>query len=309
MTAVVMGGGGFVGRPLVQALRAAGMDVVRTSRTAPPAADLDRCDVTDPASIRAVIAARRPAVVINLATVARGPAEAMVGTNVVGVHHLLDAVRELAPSCRVVIFGSAAEYGDLPPDVQRAREDAPCAPRSSYGLTKLSGTRMALAAAARCGLALTVVRPFNVVGPGCPPHLLVGAILERMFGVWHQHGTLTLAVGRTDTARDFVSVDDLAHAVAALVTTAGTNGVVNVCSGVPTPIATVLETLTRLADRPISWRTDPALVRSNEPLVSVGDPSRLAALTGFSPRIPLDEALATTWTHAFSAFQTAGTRP
>jgi len=306
MTALVLGGGGFVGRPLVQELRAAGARVVTTSRAGTVSADHARCAITDPASIRGALETRWPAGVAHLATVARGTAEAMVATNVVGTVHLLDAVREVVPSCRVVLFGSAAEYGDLPPGTASAAESDVCAPRSIYGVTKLTATRLALAAAARWNLRVTVVRPFNVVGAGCPTHLLVGAVIERMLAAWGGGEPLTVSVGRTDTQRDFIAVDDLARAVAALIGCADTTGIVNVCSGHPVGISAVLDAVARVAGRDVTWRPDPSLVRIDEPAVSVGDPARLAALTGYVPRTSLDQALAATWAHAYATFQTAG---
>jgi len=303
MTVLVIGGEGFVGRPLVRALRTAGHAVVATSRTA--SAGLVPCDVTNPASLAAVLEAHRPSVVVNLATVARGSAEAMVATNVVGTANLLDAVAALRPSCHLVLFGSAAEYGDVPPGVEQLTESADCAPRGTYGVTKLASTRLALAAAARSALAVTVMRPFNVIGAGCPTHLLAGAVIARMIAAWPGEGDLTITVGRTDTQRDFIAVDDLVDAVVAL---AGrpSGGIVNVCSGRPVPVAHVLDRLAAIAGRRVIWREDPALVRADEPIVSVGDPAKLSALTGWAPRVPLDDALAATWAHALTALRTTG---
>lgn len=293
-----------MGRPLARALRAAGHAVVTTSRTAAPG--LVPCDVSSPASIAGVLDAHRPSVVINLATVARGSAEAMVATNVVGTANLLDAVAARAPSCHLVLFGSAAEYGDVPPGVEQLAETADCAPRGTYGVTKLASTRLALAAAARSGLAVTVVRPFNVIGAGCPTHLLAGAVIARMLAAWQGEGALTITVGRTDTQRDFIAVDDLVDAVVALAMRPSGGGIVNVCSGRPVPVADVLDRLAAIAGRRVVWREDPALVRADEPAVSVGDPAKLSALTGWTPRVPLDDALAATWAHAFTALRTTG---
>lgn len=305
MTVVVIGGGGFVGRPLVQALRDRGLRVVATSRAAATGeGDTATCDLTDPASVTRMLETCRPDAVVNLATVARGSAEAMVATNVVGTATLLDAVSACVPACHVVLFGSAAEYGDVPPGVERLAESAPCEPRGTYGTTKLAATRLAMATAVRRALRLTIVRPFNVVGAGCPGHLLAGAVIGRMLDAWSAPGPLTLAVGRTDTQRDFIAVDDLVGAVTALVTRGDGSGIVNVCSGQPVPVAHVLDHLAALSGRSVHWRQDPSLVRADEPLVSVGDPAKLSALTGYLPQVPLADALAVTWAHAWTARQT-----
>jgi GDP-4-dehydro-6-deoxy-D-mannose reductase len=44
--------------------------------------------------------------------------------------------------------------------------------------------------------------------------------------------------------------------------------------------------------RKVETRTDPALARPSDPLLLLGDPSRLREATGFAPAIPLARSLA-----------------
>jgi GDP-4-dehydro-6-deoxy-D-mannose reductase len=91
--------------------------------------------------------------------------------------------------------------------------------------------------------------------------------------------------------RDFLDVRDVADAYLDLVLGDG-EGIVNVCSGRAVVLADAAELLLHLAAVPVSLEYDPALYRSMDPSVVVGDPTRLQRLTGFRARISLEQSLA-----------------
>ena len=64
--------------------------------------------------------------------------------NTQGVRHLLDALEEEKLRSRVVVMGSAAEYGVTAPEENPLSEDRILRPVSIYGLTKAFQTQLAL---------------------------------------------------------------------------------------------------------------------------------------------------------------------
>ena len=58
-------------------------------------------------------------------------------TNIRGTHHLLSAVRQKAPDCRVYFAGSSEMFGLAPASPQN--EATPMHPRSAYGISKVAG--------------------------------------------------------------------------------------------------------------------------------------------------------------------------
>ncbi|HIF10318.1 MAG TPA: NAD(P)-dependent oxidoreductase, partial [Sneathiellales bacterium] len=78
-----------------------------------------------------------------------------------------------------------------------------------------------------------MIRPFNVVGCGCPGNLLPGAIRDRILVA--ESGS-SIAVGNMEPKRDFVHVEDVAQAIVGL--SVGDIGEieVNICSGSPTGV-------------------------------------------------------------------------
>jgi len=93
-------------------------------------------------SIYKIIAKIRPDEVYHLA------AQSFVGysfddefstfvTNINGTHYILAAVRDLAPNCRFYFAASSEMFGNAPESPQN--ENTPFNPRSSYGISKVTG--------------------------------------------------------------------------------------------------------------------------------------------------------------------------
>ncbi|MFB7631981.1 dTDP-4-dehydrorhamnose reductase [Streptomyces sp. NPDC056149] len=131
---LVTGAGGMLARDVLDRLATAGRPAVAATR-----ADLD---VTDPEAVRAALAAHRPSVVVNCAAwtavdAAEDHEHRARAVNATGPRLLADACRTAGS----VLLQVSTDYvfdG-------RARtpypEDAPTAPRSAYGRTKLAGER------------------------------------------------------------------------------------------------------------------------------------------------------------------------
>ncbi|MDG4866385.1 NAD-dependent epimerase/dehydratase family protein, partial [Streptomyces sp. T-3] len=88
---------------------------------------------------------------------------------------LCEALREAAPTARLVHLGSAAEYGPTRPHTPVTEETA-TRPQGPYGATKLAGTT----AVTTSGLDAVVLRVFNPVGPGAPASSLPGRLAAEL---------------------------------------------------------------------------------------------------------------------------------
>lgn len=83
-------------------------------------------------------------------------------TNVQGTHALLEVARDLR--LRFHQVSTDEVYGDVPPGERRTERD-PLAPRSPYAASKAAADHLALAYHTTYGLAVTVTRGSNTVGP------------------------------------------------------------------------------------------------------------------------------------------------
>ncbi len=219
----------------------------------------------------------------------------LIRTNVTGVSNILAAAREHAPTCRIVLAGSAAEYGRVDPAHLPIRETAVCEPVGEYGRTKLVATVLALEFARTSALEIDVVRPFNVVGPGVPRHLLVGALIERIREAQSAGVASAIHVGNVDTTRDFVAAEDVAGGIVGLLEKEHECGIYNLCSGRAVSIREVLLTLLSFARVPLTWEIDPRLVRPEDVPVSFGSYAKAEAAIGFHPSVQLEHSLRAAW--------------
>lgn len=294
---LVTGAAGFAGSHLVRHLAAAG-DLVAWSRAAPPPAlaPLARwaqVDLLDAGGVAAAIRDARPAFVFHcagLAQVAESWADtaAPLAVNVLGTHHLLEALRLAATPCRLLVTGSAHVYA---PSDDPIAEDHALRPASPYAISKLAQEQLALRAGRQDGIEVIVTRSFNHTGPGQHPSFVAPSIARQIALIERAELEPVIRVGNLDARRDLTDVRDTVRAYAALLTSAAPAGVYNVASGTARSIGTVLEALLARARVPIRVETDPTRLRTNDIPVLIGDATRLRRATGWEPGIPFDRTI------------------
>jgi GDP-4-dehydro-6-deoxy-D-mannose reductase len=172
------------------------------------------------------------------------------------------------------------------------REDAPLLPVSPYGLSKLAQEAVALELASALGVTVIVTRSFNHIGPGQRTEFVVPALARRVLAV-RAGEARAVRIGNADVRRDFTDVRDVVRAYRLLLESAapGAAAVVNVASGRPVSIRWIAEEMLRQAGCDAPLDVDPALVRAGDPPEIAGDASRLRAMTGWRPAIPLETTL------------------
>jgi GDP-4-dehydro-6-deoxy-D-mannose reductase len=171
-------------------------------------------------------------------------------------------------------------------------EETPAAPVSPYGAGKLAMEELCAQYARARGLAVAVVRAFNLVGPGQPPFSAASG-LARQIAVAERagEGRVELALGNPGAARDTTDVRDAARALAE-VSSRRLTGTFNLCSGVAPTVADLAAALAAATELEVTTGVDPALSRPADPPLLLGDPARLREAAGFVPEIPLERSLA-----------------
>lgn len=291
MRIAVTGASGFVGRWLTTELEGAGHAVLSPR---------ERVDVRDAHAMRAWFRAGRPDAVAHLAAVA-APREVAAAPDVAraiavdGTIHVLEALADVAPMGIALVAGSSEVYGrptSLPLD-----ESMPPAPETPYGEVKAVQEAIALERGGTLGLRIVTTRSFNHTGPGQRTTFAIPAFAARIVAA-QRSGSATFSVGNLDVRRDLSDVRDVTNAYRLLLEhAAGLGGgspglVVNVGSGRSVLLRAVVASLVRLAGGGVEPVTDPALVRLGEAPEIRADIRRIQELTGWQPRIELDQTLA-----------------
>lgn len=289
---LITGSAGFTGRHLVGHLRAHEPDVRLAGfdrrAGAPPV--LERRFVGDAArgnALREAIAAWRPDVVIHLAgsVAPAAKAELWLG-NLAAAVNLFQSLHVEGLLCRVLVIGSAAEYGPVP--ASPIAEDQTCRPLTDYGRAKLAQTLLARASWRELGLPVVVARPFNLVGPGMSASSLLGTVCAQL--AQRERGG-RLLLGNLDGSRDFLDVRDAVAAYWELAHAADPGEIYNVCSGVATPLGEAVRLAVTLSGREIAVESSPARVRSGDVEYSCGDPAKIERRTAWRPERDLATSL------------------
>lgn len=324
MRVLVTGGAGYVGGVSVEALAAAGHDVVvlddlSTGHAAAvaPGARLVVGSYADEAATRELLATERIDAILHCG------ARSLVGesvadparyyrANVVGGIALLEAAR-VAGVRRLVFSSTAAVYGV--PDATPIAEDAPLRPINPYGETKRAFEGALRWYGAAYGLRSVILRYFNVAGASArvgevhrPETHLVPNLLAAAAG----GDPLTLFGDDYPTPdgtpiRDYIHVEDLADAhQRALEATAPDDARTGPATGAVEPLVCnlgsasgfsvreVLAAAEAVVGAEIPHRVGPR--RPGDPPVLVASNARAAEVLGWTPaRSTLPGMLGSAW--------------
>jgi GDP-4-dehydro-6-deoxy-D-mannose reductase len=283
--ALITGAGGFVGSYLTRHLEACGDEVVGHD---------SEVDITDGTAIRDAMVAARPDAVYHLAAASHvgsswdAPAE-VLRVNAMGTLNVLLAATE-AKVERVLVVGSAEEYGKVRPEELPLAETAPLRPVSPYGASKAAAEQLAVQAHLGRGLGVVMVRPFNHLGPGQSDRL-VASTLAHQIAANERSGSDVIMAGDLSPRRDFTDVRDVVRAYRLLVEHGEPGEVYNVCSGEDVAIAEVADHLIGRSTRDMRVELDPERLRPVDLPVLRGDNTKLVAATDWKREIPLDQTL------------------
>lgn len=214
MRVVITGGTGFIGRHVVDACCDGGHEVIVGGRSASPP-ELD-CRVTyqrwDPCNASTLLPptlAGKPFMLVHLAwDTSRGADYLTQAEQVAALAGLLDYWYERG-LCRVIVTGSAAEYGTR--GGRLSENDSPDAPLSPYGWAKRSARSLLANWSVASGIAALWLRPFVVYGPGQRGNMAIPYAIRQA-----EAGEVAeFTDGRQQ--RDLVYVTDVANAILAAV--------------------------------------------------------------------------------------------
>ena len=294
---LITGGGGFCGLHLVRYLKEQGVEVHTLGVKAGGNAS-DRhhgiTDVTNAEAIATILETVQPNYIFHLAGVASAPSAAMFyQVNASYAAALLQAMdlSGLAATVPTMLVGTSAEYGAIEPEQVPIHELTPVSPYHHYGISKLAQTHMGMAAA-RTGNPLIMVRPFNIIGPGMPPHLSVQSFAQQVVNSIQNRQDPTIAVGNLGSSRDFIDIAEVVQIYWQLIQNPQAYGqIINVCSGQGVVMADLLQLMIKLSGLAITVKFDPQRFKALDIPVHYGCTKKLTSLLGRSPQFDLQETI------------------
>lgn len=300
---LVTGGSGFAGTHLLEALVSKGATNIHATRFGgvaemPPqvqaAVTFHVIDLTDQAAVTTLIAELKPAHLYHLAAFSFVGKSFLKGSSVLHNNtqlqiNLLEAIRQHSPETRLLIVGSAEEYGLSEEGEIPIRETHPFRPVNPYAVSKITQDLLAYSYMVSYGLDTVRVRPFNHIGARQTSEFAIPAFAEQLVAI--ERGVLQeLKVGNLSGIRDFTAVEDVVAAYITVMEKGVKGEVYNIGSGVGVSMQQIVDTLISFARVPIKVVVDPQRFRPLDIPAIIANNERVTSL-GWSPTIPLEVSL------------------
>jgi nucleoside-diphosphate-sugar epimerase len=208
MIVLILGSLGFTGRNLRDFLnkkrdvRVVGVDSL---------ADGNRvdhvCDLRDYGVVDELLRTIKPDQIYNFAGTITNNYNECYTSNVIITKNLLDVMESIKLTGRILLVGSAAEYGLVSADDLPVKETQLPNPVSIYGLTKVYQSVLMRTYRNLYDLDIVMVRPFNLIGEGISENLFPGRLQKSIKDL--KAGKIKrIKTGSLDARRDYIHVND-----------------------------------------------------------------------------------------------------
>jgi UDP-glucuronate 4-epimerase len=310
MAVVVTGAAGFIGFHLAERLLARGEEVVgvdnfndyydpalKEARAARLAAHarfrMQRMDIADAEDFAGLVREAGAKRVVHLAAQAgvRYSLEnpfAYERSNLAGHLSVLEACRHAEGFEHLVYASSSSVYGDRPMGGAAFREDEVAAePVSLYAATKRACELMSFSYARLYGFPQTGLRFFTVYGPWGRPDMAYFSFTEKIL-----KGEPIEVYGEGKMSRDFTYIEDIVDGIVGALDRPperGGNRILNIGDSRPVGLMEMIAILERELGREAIKVFRP--MQPGDVTTTYADVSRLAALTGYAPKTPLEDGL------------------
>jgi len=253
-------------------------------------------DLSDRGFVKKVLDESSPDLIFHLAAMAfvgeslRNP-EKVILNNIQIQLNLLEEIRAQGLKPKILIVGSADEYGLVAPADNPLSENQPLLPVSPYGLSKLAQDMMGYVYYKSFNLPIVRVRPFNHIGPRQSPQFVVPAFAKQIAEAEANLIKPEVRVGNLSAKRDFTDVRDMVKAYWLALQKGDLGEVYNLGSGKAYEIGWVLKTLISMSKKEIKIKIDPSLLRAVDLPVTMCNQQKFAAQTLWKPTFSIEETL------------------
>ena len=301
---LIVGATGFVGKAVVEALRARGRAVravSRSPRPPEPGVEWVRADLTEPGDVEGLAEGASASVHLATSAVPRvlehDPVRD-VRENLVPVIHLHDELARAGVGKHFFISSGGTVYG--PSDRPMLDERDPTRPISSYGIHKLAAEGHVARLAHRHGVHCTVLRPSNPYGPGQDPNGGLGLVASALRRALDDEPIVVWGDG--SVVRDYVYVTDVADAIVRALDYRGDEPVLNCGSGQGLSVNEVIDHVAEATGRrPRVDYQDPRRMDVPRSVLSI---DRLRRECDWRPRVDIQQGL-----RLFRAWMEGGDAP
>jgi len=258
-------------------------------------AELFKCDINDICSTESIIKQCEPEQIFHFGAYVtvhnsfNNPIP-IFQTNVMGTVNVLESIRMADMDCKILISGSAEEYGKVLQDMMPIKETYALNPVSPYGLSKKMQEEVGLLYNRTYGLDVVLTRTFHYSGPHQPLGFVFPDFAHQIVDIKNGKQNY-IKVGNLDAKRDFTDIRDVVSAYSALMEKGRTGEVYNVCSSQSVPIKKILDMMVSYSEGDIEIVVDETKLRPSDIPNFVGDNGKLKKDTGWQQHFSLDDTV------------------
>jgi GDP-4-dehydro-6-deoxy-D-mannose reductase len=305
LRALITGATGFAGSHLAEYLIAHtdlevwGTDISSNDRNVAHIKDdlhFVQGDMSEPDVTAGILSQAQPDYIYHLAAQAFVPSSwsdpwDTIANNVRSQLNILQTLIRSEVSPRVLVIGSADEYGMIRPDELPITEASPLRPYSPYAVSKVAQDLLGYQYFASHGLPVVRVRPFNHIGPRQSPAFVTSDFAKQIVEIEQGDREPTLHVGNLEARRDFTDVGDIVRAYHLALERGEPGEVYNLGAERAYSIQDVLDMLLWLSDAQIEVVQEATRLRPSDVPVVVSDCSKFRDRTGWRPTVSLEDSL------------------
>ena len=303
---LITGGSGFVGQWLSRAMLERGWTVHASTMDWPPKAPLlsdpERdaikwmmLDIRSDDEVDRAVDQSSPDYVVHLAGIAFAP-EANASPirafdiNALGAMRLLLKLHGAgAKGARILVVGSAEEYGQQESSAYPISESATLRPLTPYAVAKASQEMLSLQAFRANAQQVICTRSFNHSGVGHGESYLLPTLVRRVRALPKSGGTLT--IGNGHVIRDYLHVSDVVAAYLLLLERGAPGEVYNICSGTGITVQDLAARVLKRSRSDASIVSEASLQRPIDVPILVGDNTKLRGATGWTVTRSVDDII------------------
>jgi GDP-4-dehydro-6-deoxy-D-mannose reductase len=306
MRILITGITGFVGGHLVEALVRGNHALFGFGRQGvwPPSlsylaekAQLFQGELADLSRVDLVLKETRPDWLIHLAGYANPgrsyqEAERCWHDNLTATRVLYDALAKSESRPRILYVSTGLIYGEPDEPEGACNEHTSLKPATPYAVSKAAADLLSYQYTRNPGLDIIRVRLFNQIGPRQSADYATANFARQIVAAEAGKQSPVIETGDLTASRDITDVRDMVAAFPMLLESGKTGEVYNAGRGQTHRMQDLLDKLIGMARVKVEVRQKVEPARKADTTVTRADSSKLHKLTGWMPRIPLEQTLA-----------------
>jgi GDP-4-dehydro-6-deoxy-D-mannose reductase len=304
MKVLIVGAAGFVGSHLIGYLSLKNnLDVYATklyneeisnSKLAP--SNIINLDILNKEQVEKTLEMVKPDYIIHLAAQSsvslswKEPA-LTYNVNIVGTVNLLESIKKQQLNSRVLIVGSAEEYGVIEETDLPINESLEIKPINPYAVSKVAQELAAKVYVNAHNMDIVMVRAFNHIGSGQSPVFAISDFAKQIAEIEKGLREPVIFVGNLDVKRDFSDVRDIIRGYWMLLQSGIKGQIYNIGSGKSYLISELLNKLVEMSETTIQVKVDHNKFRPADIKELRADISKIRQHVSWEPQVDITTSL------------------